>query len=178
MPAIVVVIAENANAEICVVENKTAEIAHERLNAGSHGNKIVIVRQIAHANFAERFLQRVKFFLPRRPVLRIRIHDVSLFHVDVVAVVNAENAQCPIDGLKCGFTLEKIHTDRKIVRVEKLIAQPKKLRTVRARRAHTTRCGQLARFELKKILRSDVEENVLTDDWRVAFEFALQVGMP
>ena len=33
LPAVVVVVAENARAQIGVVENETAEIAHERLNA-------------------------------------------------------------------------------------------------------------------------------------------------
>ena len=58
LPAVVVVVAENADAEIGVVENEAAKIAHERLNAEARGNEIVIVRQVADVNFAERFLER------------------------------------------------------------------------------------------------------------------------
>ena len=44
LPAVVVVVAENADPQVGVVENEAAEIAHERLDAGAHRNKIVIVR--------------------------------------------------------------------------------------------------------------------------------------
>src|SRR5205814_889762 len=44
LPAIVVVVPENPDAEIRVVENESAEVAHERLHPDAHGNKIVIVR--------------------------------------------------------------------------------------------------------------------------------------
>ena len=43
-------------------------------------------------DFAEGFLQREEFLFPRRAQLRIRIHHVALFHVDVVVVVNAKHA--------------------------------------------------------------------------------------
>src|SRR3984893_4503209 len=108
LPAVVVVVAKNANAQVRVVENETAKIAHERLNAGAQGNKIVVVRQIAQMNFGERLLQRIEFLFPSRPVLRIRIHDVSLLHVDVVMIVNGEQAQRPIDWLESGPGFEKI----------------------------------------------------------------------
>ena len=72
LPAVVVVVAENARAEIGVVEDEPAKIAHEWLNADARRNEIVIVREIAQVNFAERFLERVKFFVARR-VLQSRI---------------------------------------------------------------------------------------------------------
>ena len=65
MPEIVVVVAENADAEIRVVENEAAEIAHERLNAEARGEEIVIVRQVAEVNFPKRFLERIPIFVPR-----------------------------------------------------------------------------------------------------------------
>ena len=178
LPAVVVVIAENTNAQVGVVENETAEIAHERLNAGAHGNEIVVVRQIAQMNFGERLLQSIEFPFASRPVLRIRIDDVSLLHGDVVMIVNSEKAQRPIDRLEGGLAFEKIDTDGKIVRVKKLIAQPEEFRTVRASCAHATRRRKFARFELKEIFCRDVEENVLAVNRRVAFEQTLQIGMP
>src|SRR5579864_9005840 len=45
LPAVVVVIAENSDAEVGIVENETAKIAHERLNADAQRNEIVIVGQ-------------------------------------------------------------------------------------------------------------------------------------
>ena len=178
MPAVVVVVAENAHPEIRVVENETAKIAHERLNAGAHGNEIVVVRQIAQMNFGERLLQRIEFLFASRPVLRIRIDDVPLLHVDVVVIVNGEKAQRPVDRLEGGLAFKKIDTDGKIVRVKKLIAQPEKFRTVRASCAHAARRRKFARFELKEIFCRDVEENVLAVNRRVAFEQTLQIGMP
>ena len=66
LPEIVVVVAENADAEIRVVEDETAKIAHERLNAEPGGNEIVIIRQVADMNFRKCFLERIPiFFAPR-----------------------------------------------------------------------------------------------------------------
>ncbi len=62
LPEIVVVVAENADAEIGVVENESAEIANEWLNAVAGRNEIVIVGQVADMNFRECFLERVPFF--------------------------------------------------------------------------------------------------------------------
>src|SRR4051794_1266502 len=62
LPAIVVVIAEETEAEVGVVENETAKIAHERLDPEARGKEIVIVREIADVDFAERFLERLPLF--------------------------------------------------------------------------------------------------------------------
>ena len=106
MPAVVVVVAENARAEIGVVKDEAAKIAHEWLNADTRGNEIVIVRQIADVNFAERFLERVPIFFTRRVLQsRIGIDHVRFLHVDVVAVVNAEKTQRPLDRFERGFAL-------------------------------------------------------------------------
>src|SRR5207247_1210086 len=129
-------------------------------------------------DFAEGFLQREEFLFPRRAQLRIRIHHVALFHVDVVVVVNAKHAQRTIDWLKGGLAFEKIETDGEIVRIKDLVAAPEKFRTVRALCADAAGRWQLARFKLKEILGGDVEEDVLAINRRIAFEFALQIGMP
>src|SRR6266571_5235437 len=42
LPAIAVVIAEDADAKISIVEDETAKIAHERLDAGAQRNEIVV----------------------------------------------------------------------------------------------------------------------------------------
>src|SRR3981081_4425350 len=68
LPAVVVVIAENADAEIGVVENKTSEIAHEWLNADARRNEIVVAREIAEVELTESFLERIKFLFPRCPL--------------------------------------------------------------------------------------------------------------
>src|SRR5437660_12406219 len=47
LPQVVVVIPENPNAKIGIVEDKPAEIAHERLDTGAQRNEIVIVRYVA-----------------------------------------------------------------------------------------------------------------------------------
>ena len=65
LPEIIVVVAEDADAEIRVVENEAAKIAHERLNAEARGNEIVIVRQIADVDFGKRFLERRTNLFPR-----------------------------------------------------------------------------------------------------------------
>src|SRR5205085_12171927 len=66
LPEIVVVVAEDADAEIRVVENEAAEIAHEWLDAKARGNEIVIVREITDVDFRERFLKRIPLLLARR----------------------------------------------------------------------------------------------------------------
>ena len=72
LPAVVVVVAEDPDAEVGVVKNETAEVAHERLHPDAQRNEIVIVRQIAQMNFSERFLKRPEFLFPRCPFLRVR----------------------------------------------------------------------------------------------------------
>src|SRR2546421_5715077 len=173
LPAVIIVVPKNSDAEIGVVENKSAEVTHKRLHPDAHRNEVVIVRKIAEVNFRERFLQRPKFLFARRAFLRIRVHDVVFFDVDVVVIVNAEKTQRPIDWLKRGLALEKIDTDREIVRPKLLITQSEKFRAVRTCRAHAARSGEFARFVLEKIFGCDVEKNVLTDDWRITFELAL-----
>ena len=44
LPAVVVVVAENPGAKVCVIKNEAAEIAYEWLNADPGGNEIVIAR--------------------------------------------------------------------------------------------------------------------------------------
>src|SRR5947207_9895624 len=129
-------------------------------------------------NFGKRFLQRPEFFFAGGTVLRIWIYDVVFLDIEVVVIVNAEQPQRPIDRLERGLSFQQIDADRKVVRPKLLFASPEKFRTVWLRRAHAARRRQFARFELKKIFGGDVEENVLIDDRRVAFEFALQIGMP
>ena len=126
LPPVVVVIAENANAEVCVIKNEAPEIAYEWLNTDAGGNEIVIARQITQMNFSEGFLQCEEFLFASSPVLRVWIHDVSFFHVEVVVIVNPEDAHCPIDWLECGLAFEKIDTDGEIVRVEELVAESEK----------------------------------------------------
>ena len=134
LPAVVVVVAEDADAEVGVVENEAAKIAHERLNANAQRNEIVVIRQVAKVDLAERFLKREEFLFPRCAVLRIRIHHIALFHVEVVVIVNAEKAQRPIDRFEGGLAFEKIDPDGEIVRVKELLAASEKFRAVRALR--------------------------------------------
>src|SRR5207248_6964051 len=57
LPAIVVVIPENSDAQIRIVKNESAEIAHERLDAGPRRNEIVVIGEVANMDFGKRFLQ-------------------------------------------------------------------------------------------------------------------------
>ena len=152
LPAVVVVIAEDADAEVGIVENEAAEIAHERLNAGAQRNEIVIVRQVTQVDLAKGLLQGEEFLFPCGALLRVRIHHVALFHLEVVVIVNAKDAQRPIDRFEGRLAFEKIDTDGKIVRVKELVTASEKFRAVRALGAHAARRRQLARFELKEIL--------------------------
>src|SRR5437762_760080 len=95
-------------------------------------------------------------------MLRIGVHYIAFFDVDVVMIVNAEEAHGPFDRFKCGFAAEQIKPDRDIVRVKELIASTEKLGAVRESRAHTARRGQFARLELEEIFSGDVKKNVLT----------------
>src|ERR1700737_3982563 len=44
LPAVIVVVTEKANAEIGIVENETAEIAHKRLHADAQRDEVIVVR--------------------------------------------------------------------------------------------------------------------------------------
>jgi hypothetical protein len=44
LPEIVVVVPEDADAQICIVKDEPTKIANEGLNTEAGGNKIVIVR--------------------------------------------------------------------------------------------------------------------------------------
>ena len=65
--------------------------------------------------------------------LRIGIEHVRFLHVDVVVVVNTENADRPFDRLEGGLAFEEIDADREIVREKELVAAAEKFRAVRAR---------------------------------------------
>src|SRR5437764_12749595 len=55
LPPVVVVVAEEAEAEIRIVKDEAAEIAHERLNPKARRKEMVVVRQVADVNSPERF---------------------------------------------------------------------------------------------------------------------------
>ena len=57
LQAVVVVVAEKADAEIGVVENEPAKIAHKRLNPETRRNEIVVVGEIANVQLEEGFLE-------------------------------------------------------------------------------------------------------------------------
>ena len=116
LPAIVVVIAKDAGAEIGVVKDETAKIAHERLDAGTRRNEIVIVREIADVYLGKCFLERGPIFVaPRILEPRIGIEHAGFLHVGVVAVVNAEKTYGPFHGFESGFAFEQIDAEREIV---------------------------------------------------------------
>src|SRR5215469_11901795 len=127
LPTIVVVIAEDADAQIGVVENEASKIAYERLNANAHRNEIVIIRQVAQVDLSEGFLQREEFLFPRCALLRIRVHHIAFFHIKVVVIVNTENAQRPINRFERCLAFEKIKANGKIIRVKELLAASEKL---------------------------------------------------
>ena len=109
---------------------------------------------------------------------RIRIERVILLYGDVVVVRDKEEPQRPNDRLERSLAFEKVDADREIVREENLLASAEKFRAIRSRRAHTARCRKPSRLELEKIVERQVQENVLADNGRVAFELALQIRMP
>ena len=139
LPAVIVVIAEDADTKVRVIKNEAAKIAYEWLNADTRGNEIVIARQITQMNFTEGLLQCEEFLFASGPILRIWIYDISFLHVDVVVIVNTDDSKRPLDRLKCGLAFEEIDTDGKIVGVKELVAAPEKLRAVR------TICADAAR---------------------------------
>src|SRR5213075_2344686 len=215
LPAVVVVVAEEPDAEVRIVENESAEIAHERLDPETRREEVVVVRQVAEMDFAERFLERVKIFASRRVArafeivrqrreagpesgkriaedgengyrrhgcepgsTRIGIDRVIFRHPNVVVVRHEEEPQRPDHRLERRLAFEQVDADREIVREKELLASPEKLGAVRPRRANAARDRKLARFELKEIVQSEIEKNVLTDNRRVAFELALKVRVP
>ena len=90
LPAIINVVAEEARAEVGVVEDETAEIAYERLNPKSGRHKVIVAGEIADMQLDERFLKRHEIFASGGSVLRVRINDVSFFDIDVIVIVNRE----------------------------------------------------------------------------------------
>ena len=104
-------------AEIGVVKDETTKIAHEWLDPETRRNEIVIVREIADMNLPERLLKRCPFFIARCVLeSRIGIEHARFLDIGVVAVVNAEKTNSPLDRLESGFAPEQIDTDRKVVR--------------------------------------------------------------
>jgi len=179
LPAVVVVVAEDARAEVGVIENEAAKIAHERLNTEARGDEVIIVRQIVDMDFDERLLDRIKILVAGRVAqARIGIEHAGFLDVGVVVVVDAEKTKGPLHRFESGLALEKVDPDRDIVREGELFAPAKKFGAARPRAAYSARRRQATRFELKEIAHREVEKDVLPDDGRVAFECALQIGMP
>ena len=109
---------------------------------------------------------------------RIDVERIRFFDADVVVVVDPEKTQRPLHRLESGLAFKEVDPDLEIVREEKLLAPAKKFRAVRTRRAHSARHRQPARFKLREIRQRQIEENVLSENGRIALEFALQIRVP
>src|SRR4030095_4124795 len=105
--------------------------------------------------------------------------EIVLLNTDPVVVINAEDADQPVDGLACDCTFEKVERDRRIVREEQLLAAAEELGAVGLRSTDSAWHRQLAFFEQRKVLPRNIQEDILgPEDWCIALEQALLVRMP
>ena len=82
------VVAEDAHAEVRVVEDEAAEVAVERLRADADGDEVVVRREVAQLPFVEELLQREVAVGARRAAADVGLDEAVLAQMDVVEVAD------------------------------------------------------------------------------------------
>ena len=183
LPAVVVVVAENAHAEIGVVENETAKIAHERLNAEARRNEIVVVREIAEMDFGERFLERKEILLSAGAVRdsdradRDRAHSLPAPRCSC-SCKRRGNGCAQSTGLNAVSPLNRSMPIWKSFEKKTCSLRPKNSELFGRAVLTPLGVGRLRVLRTARNRHGQVEKNILADDRRVAFELALQIRVP
>src|SRR4029078_13291306 len=81
---------------------------------------------------------------------RIRIEDISLLHIGVIMVVNAQETNGPFDRLEGRFTLENIDPDREVIGDKELFAPAKELGAVGPRARDRTGSREATGLDLQE----------------------------
>ena len=71
-------VAEHAHPGLLLREQQSAKVAGELLDAGAHGNKIVVGPKIRQLLFKKRFLQSNVSIVARSAFAHVNIHDALL----------------------------------------------------------------------------------------------------
>src|SRR3546814_8087579 len=90
LEAVVVAIAEQADAELAVVEQKTAEIALERLDADADRVEVVAVAVVAEMLVDEGFLHPDEMVEAMALLRGTHVEHAPFGHVDIVDVIRSE----------------------------------------------------------------------------------------
>ena len=108
MLAVVVAVAEQAHAQLVVLEQEAAEIRLKGLDADADGVEIVAVSDIADVIVDEGFLQRHDAVEPVRRLGRIDIEDAALGDLGVIDVGGDGEAEFDLRRLEGGRALIEV----------------------------------------------------------------------
>ncbi len=175
--AVLAEVAEGPHAEVGVAEQKTAEIAVERLDARAHRNEIVVGADVGDLDLAERLLQGDVLAAPRDAGFRSGVDAVALAQVDVVQVELRGDAQGPVARLERGVALEQLERKNRVRQERVLAAVAEELFRAGVLGAHAGRRRHDAVFERRFRNRGQHHEDVVADDRQIALEHVLIVGI-
>ena len=171
--------AEQADAGIRVAEDEAAEIAGKWLAAGPDRHEVVFGAEISQLHFAKPFLKCGPAPQALRSLAHIRADHAQLLNIKLIVIDDRRHLDAPIDRLESGIALENIEGNREQLVVQELAALAKEIDfagtkgTLERRR----RSGDLSDLNEAGAGRREVEKRVLADDWVVAFEHVLRVGI-
>ncbi len=106
LPPIRIEIAEDADAWLFFHKQETAEVAIKTLNAGAHGDKVVIWADIFDLEFAEGFLQTDVCVETRGAFGHVDVDDSAFLDVEIIQTDSRSDSDAPIDGTKRSIAMK------------------------------------------------------------------------
>src|SRR5580693_10049176 len=171
LPPIGIQVAEETHAGLFFHKKETAKIAVERLNAGAHGNEIVIRAQVVQLHLGEGFLQTDMRIQARGALAHVHVYDAEFLHVQIIQADYRRDANAPIHWTERGVAVKKIKRKRKSLIEEKLVALAEKIAAAGARGTDVRGCGQAPAIEKCVAGGREIQKCLFADDRHVAFQF-------
>ena len=110
------------SARLFVHKQKSAKVRIEFLNAGAHGNEIVIGAQVVQLHFDEGFLQSQMRVESRRAFAHIRADDSQFPHIQIIQAELGRDADAPVHWLEGSVAVKQVEGEAQSLIQEKLFA--------------------------------------------------------
>ena len=161
--AIAAKIAENADGGLLVDEEKTAEVGVELLDAGAHGNEIVIGAEVGEFYFHEGFLQADVGVEAIGAVSDVGADDAAFADVEIVEADFRSDANAPADRLERGVAVKEIEGEAESLIEESLFALAEESAAAGARGADVAGRRDAAAVEKRFCGGGDIQESLLAE---------------
>ena len=173
MVAIVIQVAEDAQAGLLVGKNEAAEIAVEGLDSGARGDEIVVAAEIGQLDFDERFLQSNVAVEPRVSFAHVDVDDAVFLHVEVVDVDLGRDLDAPVDRPERCVAVKQIKRKRQVLAHKKLPKASEELLAAGVLGTEAARNRDAPAIRESIADERKIEKGLISDDGVVALELVL-----